>query len=59
MKTFGFTLNDGSCFNNLQVVMDRNTLANYEEIAKQNVGGLPDRQGRAGAHPPRPSSPSS
>ena len=39
MKTFGFvTLNDGSCFNNLQVVMDRGTLANYDEIAKQNVG---------------------
>ena len=39
MKTFGFvTLNVGSCFNNLQVVMDRGTLANYDEIAKQNVG---------------------
>ncbi len=39
MKTFGFiTLNDGSCFNNLQVVMDRNALSNYDEIAHQNVG---------------------
>ena len=39
MKTFGFvTLNDGSCFNNLQVVMDRGTLENYDEIAHQNVG---------------------
>ena len=39
MKTFGFIeLNDGSCFKNLQVVMDANTLANYKEIASQNVG---------------------
>ncbi len=39
MKNFGFvTLNDGSCFNDLQVVMDRNNLPNYEEIASQNVG---------------------
>ena len=39
MKTFGFvTLNDGSCFANLQVVMSRETLANYDEIAAQNVG---------------------
>ena len=39
MKTFGFIeLNDGSCFKNLQVVMDANNLANYKEIASQNVG---------------------
>ena len=39
MKTFGFIeLNDGSCFKNLQVVMDANALANYKEIAAQNVG---------------------
>ena len=39
MKTFGFIeLNDGSCFKNLQVVMDANTLNNYKEIAGQNVG---------------------
>ncbi len=39
MKTFGFiTLNDGSCFNPIQVVMDRNTLENYDAIAHQNVG---------------------
>ena len=39
MKTFGFIeLNDGSCFRNLQVVMDANVLANYKEIAAQNVG---------------------
>lgn len=39
MKTFGFIeLNDGSCFRNLQVVMDANDLSNYKEIAAQNVG---------------------
>ncbi|MCI9264676.1 MAG: asparagine--tRNA ligase [Oscillospiraceae bacterium] len=39
MKTFGFIeLNDGSCFTNLQVVMDANVLSNYKEITSQNVG---------------------
>ena len=39
MKTFGFIeLNDGSCFRNLQVVMDANELDNYKDIAAQNVG---------------------
>ena len=39
MKTFGFIeLNDGSCFKNLQVVMDANALDNYKDIAGQNVG---------------------
>ena len=39
MKTFGFIeLNDGSCFKNLQVVMDANVLDNFKEIAGQNVG---------------------
>ena len=39
MKTFGFIeLNDGSCFRNLQVVMDGNVLDNYKDIAAQNVG---------------------
>ena len=39
MKTFGFIeLNDGSCFKNLQVVMEAGTLENYKEIAGQNVG---------------------
>ena len=38
MKNFGFvTLNDGSCFRDLQVVMSRDTLSNYDEIAAQNV----------------------
>ena len=39
MKNFGFVeLNDGSCFKNLQVVMEAGTLSNYAEIASQNVG---------------------
>ena len=39
MKNFGFIeLNDGSCFKSLQVVFARDTLGNYDEIAKQNVG---------------------
>ena len=39
MKQFGFLeLNDGSCFKNLQVVMDAGVLSNYVEIAAQNVG---------------------
>ena len=39
MKTFGFIeLNDGSCFKNLQVVMDAGLLDNYKEITSQNVG---------------------
>jgi len=39
MKTFGFIeLNDGSCFKNLQIVMDANVLSNYKQIASQNVG---------------------
>ena len=31
------TLNDGSCFKNLQVVLEK-TLANYDEVSSQNVG---------------------
>lgn len=39
MKTFGFIeLNDGSCFKNLQVVFSDDTVENFKEIAKQNVG---------------------
>ncbi len=38
MKNFGFvTVNDGSCFRDLQIVMNRDDLANYDEIAHQNV----------------------
>ncbi|MCI8813591.1 MAG: asparagine--tRNA ligase, partial [Oscillibacter sp.] len=39
LKGFGFIeLNDGSCFKNLQVVMESAALVNYKEIAAQNVG---------------------
>ena len=39
MKNFGFIeLNDGSCFKSIQIVMDAESLANYKEIASQNVG---------------------
>ena len=39
MKNFGFLeLNDGSCFRNLQVVLDASALENYREITSQNVG---------------------
>ena len=38
-KSFGFIeLNDGSYFKNCQVVFARDVIANYDEIAKQNVG---------------------
>lgn len=38
MKKFGFVvLNDGSCFRDVQVVMNREELDNYDEIARQNV----------------------
>ena len=38
-KAVGFVaLNDGSCFNSLQVVLSRDTLPNYDQIAAQNVG---------------------
>ena len=39
MKNFGFIeLNDGSTVKSLQVVMEREKLSNYDEIARQNVG---------------------
>lgn len=38
-KAFGFIdLNDGSCFKSVQIVFERKTLSNYDEIAKLNVG---------------------
>ena len=38
-KSFGFIeLNDGSCFKSVQVVFEREKIANYDEIARQNVG---------------------
>ena len=38
-KAIGFIeINDGSCFKGLQVVFESEKLANYKDIAKQNVG---------------------
>ncbi|MCI5892768.1 MAG: asparagine--tRNA ligase [Clostridiales bacterium] len=38
-KNFGFIeLNDGSCFKNMQVVIEKERLENYAEISKLNVG---------------------
>ena len=38
-KAFGFIdLNDGSYFKSVQVVFEREKIANYDEIASQNVG---------------------
>ncbi len=38
-KAFGFIdLNDGSSFGSIQVVFERDKVANYDEIASQNVG---------------------
>ena len=38
-KAFGFIdLNDGSCFASIQVVFEREKIANYDEIASMNVG---------------------
>ena len=38
-KAIGFIeLNDGSSFKGLQVVFEESKLANYKDIAKQNVG---------------------
>ena len=38
-KAFGFIdLNDGSCFGSIQVVFEREKIANYDEIAAMNVG---------------------
>ncbi len=39
LKSFGFLeLNDGSCFKGLQVVFEDGVVANYRDVAKQNVG---------------------
>ena len=38
-KAFGFIdLNDGSCHKNVQVVLEREKINNYDEIAHQNIG---------------------
>ena len=55
MKNFGFVvLNDGSCFKDLQVVMNRDKLANYEEVAALTVGSALVVSGTLERTPDRP-----
>ena len=55
MKNFGFvTLNDGSCFKDLQVVMNRDQLSNYEEVAASGVGASLRVEGTVVLTPERP-----
>ena len=55
MKNFGFVmLNDGSCFKDLQVVMNREKLANYDEIAATGVGSALVVTGTLALTPDRP-----
>lgn len=55
MKNFGFiTLNDGSCFRDLQVVMNRDSLACYDQIAQQGVGAALAITGTLALTPDRP-----
>lgn len=51
-KNFGFIeINDGSYFKNTQVVFERETLVNYDDIARQNVGASLVVKGRVIATP--------
>ncbi len=55
MKQFGFvTLNDGSCFNDLQVVLEKGSLPNYDEICAANVGSSMKVKGTLVLTPDRP-----
>ena len=55
MKNFGFVmLNDGSCFKDLQVVMNREELANYAEVAALTVGSALQVKGTLELTPDRP-----
>ena len=54
-KAFGFIeLNDGSYFKNCQIVVVRETLANYDEVVKQNVGASYVVKGKVVLTPERP-----
>lgn len=51
-KAFGFIeLNDGSCFKNMQIVFERESLSNYDEIAHENVGASLIIEGKVIATP--------
>ena len=55
MKNFGFlTVNDGSCFKSLQVVMNRETLDCYDEIAAIGMGSAVIVKGLLELTPERP-----
>ena len=55
MKNFGFVmLNDGSCFKDLQVVMNRDQLATYDEVAALTVGSALVVRGTLALTPNRP-----
>ncbi|MDO5710037.1 MAG: OB-fold nucleic acid binding domain-containing protein, partial [Coriobacteriales bacterium] len=55
MKNFGFVvLNDGSCFKDLQVVLNRDQLSTYDEVVSQNVGAALIVRGTLVLTPDRP-----
>lgn len=55
MKQFGFiTLNDGSCFNDLQVVIENGVLENYSEACAASVGASLKVKGVLQLTPDRP-----
>lgn len=53
-KEFGFIdLNDGSCFKNIQVIIERQKLDNYAEIAALNIGAAIVVKGKVSLTPGR------
>lgn len=55
MKNYGFVvLNDGSCFKDLQLVMQRNGLVNYDEISACGTGTALIVRGKLELTPDRP-----
>lgn len=55
MKNFGFvTLNDGSCFRDLQVVLNRDALDSYDDIVSQGIGAALVVTGTLSLTPDRP-----
>lgn len=55
MKNFAFVmLNDGSCFGDVQVVISREKVAQYDEIVRQNVGASMKIEGELKLTPDAP-----
>lgn len=55
MKNFGFVvLNDGSCFKDVQVVMNREKVANYDQVTTLTVGSALVVTGTLALTPDRP-----